>query len=119
MSLRLSVEKFSVALKESFKHHSADRKSTETVLVTVERNGKKGYGEGCPRSYVTGETLEGAVTWIESIHNEIEKFRDLNDLKIWQEKISGEINGNLAAFCATELALLDLFSKEQNETVEK
>ena len=50
-------------LKRPFKHASAAREDSHNVLVRCELNdGTSGWGEGVPRSYVTGETPEGCIT---------------------------------------------------------
>lgn len=118
MRTHIHVQSYSVPLRSSFKHHSAERKTTATVLVSIERNGLKGFGEACPRSYVTGETVEGATSWIKSKIDDLSDIQTLNDLKIWNEKMSHQIDGNLSAYCAVELAYLDLLSKESNQSLE-
>ena len=118
MRTHIHVQSYSVPLRSSFKHHSAERKTTATVLVSIERNGLKGFGEACPRSYVTGETVEGAMSWIKSKIDDLSDVQTLNDLKIWNEKMSHQIDGNLSAYCAVELAYLDLLSKEANLSLE-
>jgi muconate cycloisomerase len=49
-------------LKRAFVHASAARQESENVLVRCElADGTVGWGEGVPRSYVTGETPEGCL----------------------------------------------------------
>lgn len=106
-------------MKTSFKHASADRNTTDSVWVEITRDNTKGVGEGCPRSYVTGETSEGALQWIESIRGSlIEVVTDLDSLRVWSANHEKEINSNLAAWCAVEIAFLDLFAQETDSSVE-
>lgn len=118
MKTHIHVQSYTVPLRSSFKHHSAERKATSTILVTIERNGLRGYGEACPRSYVTGETVEGAIHWIKSNFDNLANIQSLNDLKLWNEKMSAEIDKNLSAYCALELAFLDFLSKEAHQSLE-
>lgn len=118
MKARIHVQSYGIPLRSSFKHNSAERKSTSTVLVSIERNQLRGFGEACPRSYVTGESVEGAISWIKSKSDDLSTIESLNDLKLWSERNSSEIDGNLAAFCAVELAFLDLLSKEHKQSLE-
>ena len=78
-----------------------------------------GYGEGCPRSYVTGETVEGGAAFIRrhapGIASEVS---DAQGLRSWADAHRREIDENPAAFCAVELALLDLFGKAAGAPVE-
>jgi L-alanine-DL-glutamate epimerase-like enolase superfamily enzyme len=118
MKTQIHVQNYTIPLRSSFKHHSAERKTTATVLVTVERKGLKGYGESCPRSYVTGETVETAMNWIKAKSSDLSEINSLQDLKDWNKKTLSEIDTNLSAYCAVELALLDLFSKEAKQSLE-
>ncbi|WP_419903236.1 hypothetical protein [Kiloniella sp.] len=53
----ITIEEIEIPFKQSFSHASATRKVTEAVLVKAHsKQGHTGYGEGCPRKYVTGET---------------------------------------------------------------
>lgn len=46
----------------SFRHNLAERKGTETLLIRIGTDdGKVGFGQVLPRSYLTGETVEGAL----------------------------------------------------------
>jgi muconate cycloisomerase len=48
--------------KRAFQHASASRQESENVLVRCElADGTAGWGEGVPRSYVTGETPTGCL----------------------------------------------------------
>ncbi len=62
MAIR-TIELFHLAvpLKTRIKHASHDRTDSENLAVRVTLDdGTEGYGEGVPRSYVTGETVETA-----------------------------------------------------------
>ena len=49
-------------LKRPFSHASATRHDSDNVLIRCElADGTTGWGEGVPRSYVTGETPEGCL----------------------------------------------------------
>jgi muconate cycloisomerase len=59
---RLSAYIVRLPLKKAFVHASAARDESENVLVRCElAEGTVGWGEGVPRSYVTGETPEGCL----------------------------------------------------------
>ncbi len=117
-SLQASV--LSIPFKQAFKHASAERAQTQTLWVRARGNGGAvGYGEGCPREYVTGETLQGALhfaqlhqrDWLQNIH-------DVRSLALWAENHRSDIDANPAAWTAVELALLDLFARELSCSVE-
>lgn len=55
---RLQLEPLHIPFKVPFRHASAERAETSSVwLKAVSESGITGYGESCPRPYVTGETL--------------------------------------------------------------
>ncbi len=115
----LAIENLDIPFNVSFRHSSAVRTTTESVLVTVvTENGIQGVGEGCPRQYVTGETLETVYDFFNAHHHEFLSIYTLDDLKIWEENHEAEININPAAFCAVELALLGALAKEQRQSIE-
>ena len=117
---KVDVHSFSVPFKTVFRHASASRSRAENLIVAARSDdGLTGYGEGCPRSYVTGETVEGGAAFIRrhagAIANEV---NDAEGLRAWAEAHRREIDENPAAFCAMELALLDLFGKDTGAPVE-
>ncbi len=121
MQLRdLFIENLNIPFKVSFQHSSDDRAATEAVLVTaVTENAIQGVGEGCPRHYVTGEKLETAHDFFNAHRSDFLNISKLVELKSWMENHKLEIEKNPAAFCAVELALLDVLAKEQLQSVEE
>ena len=62
---RIDVFSYPVPFKAVFRHASASRAYAENLIVAVRADsGETGYGEGCPRHYVTGETIESGVAFI-------------------------------------------------------
>jgi len=115
----LGIEDVLIPFKQSFNHASAKRKTTESILVKViTDNSVVGYGEGCPRSYVTGETIQTANNFFEKHKNKILNINDLTDIKKYIDTNTKDINKNPAAFCATELALLDALGKSERKSIE-
>ncbi len=116
----IEARRYDVPLKIVFRHASASRRETETVVVVARgESGLAGYGEGCPRSYVTGETVPGAAAFVRRHAPEIAAaVGGLDDLKHWIAAHAAEIDAAPAAFAALELALLDLLARERSVTVE-
>lgn len=109
-----------IPLKHSFKHASAKRSCSESIIVEVLKNGITGLGEGCPRPYVTGETVESGLEWINKKKDGIAReCLTIERLKDWVYENNKEIDENPAAWCAVELGLLDYLAKEKNKTVEE
>lgn len=117
--ISLSIEELNIQFKHSFSHASATRNSTEAVLVKVmSQSGLTGFGEGCPRSYVTGETVNTAVAFFEQNKTNISRIESIADLKKWVNVHQVGVDVNPAAWCAVELALLDLLGQEQSKSIE-
>ena len=117
--MRLSLQQLKIPFRHSFSHASATRMETEAVLVkAVSASGVTGYGEGCPRSYVTGETLETVERFFSSFEEELSGLEDLESLSAWQAQHAAEIDENPSAWCAVELAILDVLSRDREVPVE-
>jgi L-Ala-D/L-Glu epimerase len=117
-----SIESFSLRIpfKVAFKHASAERKATQTVWVEARASdGTAGYGEGCPREYVTSENLVCAREFISSHRDGWgESLRSIDTVREWVTAHDSDIDANPAAWTAVELAVLDLLGKSQRCTVE-
>ncbi|MCY3820744.1 MAG: hypothetical protein OXH52_15525 [Gammaproteobacteria bacterium] len=116
----LSVFAFPVPFKVVFRHASASRGRAENLIVAVHGdNGDVGYGEGCPRHYVTGETVPGGLAFIRAHADSfVAEVHDLDSLRAWMLAHRDAIDRNPAAFCAMEIATLDLFGRACRKSVE-
>ena len=116
----IRASQLSIPFKVAFRHASAERSATQTLWVEVrDRTGLAGHGEGCPREYVTGESLESARGFVAAhTHEWLASIGDPASLAAWAATHRASIDANPAAWCAVELALLDLFGKVQGESVE-
>ncbi|MYB83910.1 MAG: hypothetical protein F4X54_04070 [Chloroflexi bacterium] len=117
---RLDVYSFPVPFKAVFRHASASRSRAENLIVAARSDdGLTGYGEGCPRDYVTGETAEGGAAFIRRHAQAIaDAVTDGASLRAWADAHREEIDEHPAAFCAIELAVLDLLGKAAEAPVE-
>jgi L-alanine-DL-glutamate epimerase-like enolase superfamily enzyme len=108
-----------IPFRQSFRHASATRAATQAIWVTVSGGGIAGHGEGCPREYVTGESVASAQQFI-TAHAETwrKAIRDVDDLRRWVHVHEREIDANPAAWTAVELAILDFFAKVRGSAVE-
>lgn len=115
--MKIDFRLLKIPFKVSFKHNSASRKVTSTLWVEISRAEFVGIGEGCPRSYVTGESEESCVTFISSRRESLLKIDDYPSLLVWRENNISDIEKNPAAWCAIELAFLDLFAQESDQSI--
>ena len=121
---RLSIHSLRIPFVERFKHSLKDRAFSDTVVVRIEtETGTVGYGEGLPRPYVTGETVESLMTHIEQslwpiVHKtdfDSENIIESCLLHLPQHVSEGDIHAHNAARCAVELAIIDAALKENNQ----
>jgi L-alanine-DL-glutamate epimerase-like enolase superfamily enzyme len=120
MKRTIEIIHVQVPFREKFTHSNASREETETIVVKIlNEKGQTGLGESCPRSYVTGETIDSCEEFIQSVSSAILSMTTLQELKSYIDSNAQVIDKNPAAFCAIELAMLDILAQEKNITVEK
>ena len=117
----LQASPLSIPFNVSFRHASAERSAMQSIWVEARsRSGATGYGEGCPREYVTGEGIESARAFIERHRGEwMHTLRDFDSLAAWVAGNRSDIDANPAAWCAVELSILDLIGNEASRPVEE
>lgn len=121
MLQKLTARHIRIPLKKPIKHASHERHETDNILVECHlSSGIVGYGEGVPRDYVTGETIDSALATLQRTN-----FTPLQQTPTsWQDAIQQidgftlptvsndprEIGSN-ATRCALELAWLDAWGQ--------
>ena len=118
---RLEVSSFPVPFRTVFRHASASRAQAENLIVAAYSDcGKVGHGEGCPRRYVTGETLESGAAFIRKYAGSImDSVTDAQSLRAWADAHRAVIDQNPAAYCAIEISMLDLLGKTGGVPIEE
>ena len=109
-----------IPFRERFRHASAARDATSSIWVeAIGTDGTVGVGEACPRPYVTGETLESAAAFFSRVRGEVlEDVGDAESLRRWVTAHTKSIDRAPAAWCAIELALIDLFARQAGQTAD-
>ena len=117
---RLELFSFPVPFKVVVRHASASRAQAENLIVAAYSEcGQVGYGEGCPRAYVTGETVKGGAAFVRLYAGKIADIvEDEESLRTWIGAHRSLIDENPAAFCALETAILDLLGQIRQCPVE-
>ncbi len=117
--MKLTIQNLEIPFKHVFAHATATRACTETILVKADsENGIVGVGEGCPRKYVTGETIHTAIHFFTKYCETWEEFENVGDLEAWMAENSQTIDENPASWCAVELALFDCWGQENRQSIE-
>jgi L-Ala-D/L-Glu epimerase / N-acetyl-D-glutamate racemase len=116
-----------VPLKKPIRHASFERTDSENFVVRVTlADGTEGFGEGVPRSYVTGETIESAFASLEGLDlarligdpgDFGEVVRRLAVLVLPETEADARGMAGNSARCALELALLDAYGRKFGESV--
>lgn len=115
----LTMTSLEIPFRQAFTHASATRTKTEAMLVRAESaRGLVGMGEGCPRHYVTGETVAGAQEFFRRHRAEWVTCSTVDDLQAWGAAHTDLIDRNPVAWCAVETACLDLLGKELEQPIE-
>jgi muconate cycloisomerase len=123
----LTLFKAAVPLKRVVRHASFERSTSESLVVRVKlAGGALGYGEGVPRPYVTGETVEStfavlkAHDWARAVGTPAD-FADVvgRMATLTLPGIESDprgMSGN-AARCALEMAILDAYGRQFGESL--
>ncbi|MCP3955892.1 MAG: hypothetical protein GY697_27300 [Desulfobacterales bacterium] len=119
-SIHIEVQPLRVRLKSTFRHAGAERNEGESVWIRASRGELAGYGEGCPRFYAAGDDLPTSVQWVvETFTTGKHTLRSMDSMARWMGNNGARIDRYPSAWCALEMALLDLFSQEQGCNVER
>ena len=106
------IMRVSIPMKFNVRHALAERSYAENVVVrAVAEDGSEGWGESCPRPYVTGEDIPSACAMLarDVLPGLLRPFDDFDDVVRFIDASSSDLaRGALAAYCAAELAVLDL-----------
>ncbi len=119
---RLTAYHVRIPLKHIVRHASHARQDTDSLIVRCELdNGAIGWGEGLPRPYVTGETIENAWSLLaesDLARQLADPFENLSQAITLADRIKLKIADSGCPFvergcfgnsvrCAIELSLLD------------
>jgi len=118
---KISIYKVLIPFSFDFSHSLRRGSSANNIIVEIiaDQGKKRGYGEGAPRLYVTGESPESGTERISHFAQKDCFPWELKDVsQIW-DFIDSLPKGkeNNAAICAIEMALLDALGKSQNKNI--
>jgi muconate cycloisomerase len=110
-----------IPLRRPVRHASFTRSETDNVVVRcVLEDGTQGYGEGVPREYVTGETIDSAIDLLRrsDLPGQLGPCPDFDAAVALADRLrlapvpgdDRDCQGN-AARCAVEMALLDAYGR--------
>jgi L-alanine-DL-glutamate epimerase-like enolase superfamily enzyme len=115
----LTCERVAIPFKVAFRHASAERAETSSLWVRATADDVVGEGESCPRPYVTGESVESAREFFSRYESSVRAHvGDVRSLRAWMDEHRDAIDRNPAAWCAVELAILDLLARRAGCPIE-
>lgn len=123
--VELTAWQVRIPLRKPVRHASHTRAETDNLVVRcVLDDGTAGHGEGVPREYVTGETIDSALDLLRrsDLGSQLEPCRNFAGAAALAEQLrladvpddDRGCRGN-AARCAVELAVLDAYGKRFGE----
>jgi len=123
----ITAHQVRIPLRREIKHASHARSETDNVVVRcVLEDGTEGFGEGVPREYVTGETIDSDLALLKrsELRPQLGPCGDFAAAVALAERIElapvlgddRRCQGN-AARCALELAILDAFGNRFREPI--
>jgi L-Ala-D/L-Glu epimerase len=123
--VELSACQTRIPFRRAIRHATTTRTETDNVLVRcVLEDGTVGHGEGVPRDYVTGETIDSALELLtrSDLRAQLEPCPDFAHAvavadRLRLAEVPGDDRGcqGNAARCALELALLDAYGRHFGE----
>jgi L-alanine-DL-glutamate epimerase-like enolase superfamily enzyme/pimeloyl-ACP methyl ester carboxylesterase len=117
--IQIKAEPLRLTLKTTIRHAAATRNEGESIWIQAKRREHMGYGEGCPRDYVAGDDLASSLQWVkENFSTGKVDFSSLDDVRQWISSHETIIDQYPSAWCAVEMAVLDLLAREKGCSVE-
>ena len=112
------ISKIPIPFKKPFKHTAKTRVETESIFIKVSNEkGLNGFGESCPRSYVTQESSQSVVDSVTSFLKNRKPPVSIEELISWRNEFYQQFSNQYAAWCAIELAGLDLLAKQDKKSI--
>ena len=116
--IEIRIYRIAIPFVREVSHNLFNGTETEALIVAAEdESGLVGYGEGTPRVFVTGETLDKTIEAVQSLTKRLTEtdFHTFNGLVDYLEFMGSLDLSQLypSAWCALELAILDLWTKRE------
>ena len=118
---KINIYKVVMPFSGDFSHSLKKGASANNIIVEIiaDEGEIRGYGEGAPRSYVTGESPESATKSVSNLAQKDSFPWELNDISQIRNFVDSLPNGKAhnSAICALEMSLLDVLGKSQKKHI--
>ncbi|TPE46299.1 dipeptide epimerase [Pontibacter mangrovi] len=115
--MKLTIRSYDLPLKHTFTISYDSRDTQPTMIVELEQDGHKGYGEATSNPYY-GFTIESMTAALENIRQQIEATTLDKPEDFW-EQMQPHLKDNPFALCALDIAANDLYGKLQGQPLYK
>ncbi|MEL7534235.1 MAG: enolase C-terminal domain-like protein [Bacteroidota bacterium] len=114
-----AIYPFRVPLRIRFSQANQSTQRSDSIILQLNsKDGKQGYGEACPRPYVTGEDFASVVQDIKAVLPLLLRrtFRSFAEVQVFIFQEASKLI-RPAALCLLEIAILDLWGKTQQQSL--
>jgi len=117
---KLDIWHLRLGFQSPIKHSLATHQGSDNLLLRVTTaDAVKGYGEGVPRAFVTGEVLADSLSFLQAVLAPAVLSREFRDPQALLAALTdlfrqSQAHRHPAAFCALETALLDAAGRTWN-----
>lgn len=115
--MKLTIRTFDLHLKHTFTIAYDSRNFQPTLIVELEQEGFKGYGEATSNKYY-GFTIDAMIKSLEGIRGLIENIQ-IEDPETFWRQMEPHLRENPFALCALDVAANDLFGKMSGQPLYK
>lgn len=115
--MKMRLHRFALPTRHVFTIARGSMDVSRTLVVELEHDGRRGYGEGGESGYYAA-TLEGMSTALEAVRGEIEAWDGGDPTALWQ-RLDDRLSRERFAQCALDLAAHDLWGKLRGQPVWK
>lgn len=107
--MELTLHAFELPLRHEFRISRGARSSQRTLIVELEFDGNRGYGEATESGFYQ-VTLPGLVAAIESVRTFLQDSTPEQPARLWEE-LAARLGSHPFALCAVDEAVWDLHGK--------
>ncbi len=115
--MKLTLHQFELPLRHVFTISRGSSSASRTLIVELEQDGLKGYGEAGANDYY-GATVENMAAALEAVRPQITSSVLGDPRDLW-EMLRPQLAGNTFAQCALDIAAHDLWGKLRGQPVWK
>ncbi|MBP85587.1 MAG: dipeptide epimerase [Planctomycetaceae bacterium] len=113
--MQLRIHEFDLPLRHTFTISRESIDVQKTMIVELEEDGLRGYGEATTNSYY-GFTFESMAKSLEAVRSTLESHVLTDPTTLWSE-VYPALKDNPFALCALDQAAHDLWGKKQGKQV--